>query len=229
MRIAKLKLIAGLVVTSGFIALASVGTVNALARSGNPPVAPTIQATLPRDVAAQADPPIKGDWLPKKDARGKEANVPTAFPDLKPPDPRKEKDFPKSLKKLCPLILGDDPPAIVPTDDTARRLLKARLHQGRVELMRNWEVVASGHWNPDYMSELFQCLKDMRTVTLELWGNDPKVLTPWLEEFVIMGKMVEDFLRLRVEDGNEPSLSIHTGQRHRLEAEAALWKAKKRE
>jgi hypothetical protein len=66
----------------------------------------------------------------------------------------------------------------------------------------------------------------MRTVAIELWANDQKVLIPWLEEFVIMGKVVEQFISIRADAGNEPPQNIHAAQRHRLEAEAALWKAK---
>ena len=101
----------------------------------------------------------------------------------------------QALVEACPRLLGDDPPAVVAADDTYRRLLKARLHQGRLYIQRITEVIAIGSWNPAYMSELFLCLNDMQAAVLELWGNDPKALIPWLEEFVIMGKDVEWFYR----------------------------------
>src|SRR5262249_28478588 len=121
----------------------------------------------------------------------------------------------------------NDPPAIEPTDDTYRRLLKARLQQGRIEMNKYWEVISLGRWDPTYFSIVIACLNDMRNAALELWGNEPKVLTPWLEEFVIQGKMVEEFIYVRVQVGSDPSQNLYTATRHRLDAEAALWKAKK--
>jgi RNA polymerase sigma factor (sigma-70 family) len=233
MRTAKLKLIAGVVVTTGFVALAGVGTVDALTRP-IPQIAPAIEAALPRDVAAQADPPIEGDWTPKatlekhNDRGSRFVPVPTAFPDLKAPDRQKEKNYHEALAKLCPRILGDDPPAVVVADDTYRRLLKARLQLGRLYIQKTQEVIEIGNWIPAHFSELFLCLNDMRGVALELWGNDPKVLIPWLEEFVIMSKHYEFFFEIRVQSGNEPPENLFAARRHRLEAEAALWKAKKR-
>ncbi len=70
------------------------------------------------------------------------------------------------------------------------------------------------------------CLSDMQVAVQELWENDPKSLIPWLEELVVMNKHVEWFFGVRVSSGNEPPQSIYAAQRHRLEAEAILWKAK---
>ena len=61
---------------------------------------------------------------------------------------------------------------------------------------------------------------------MEARGNEPKELIPWLEEFVIMGKWAEDNFFIRADAGNEPQQHQNAAQRHRLEAEAALWKAK---
>jgi hypothetical protein len=144
---------------------------------------------------------------------------------LKPPT-RPDPDAFKKRASLCPRILGDEPPAAVSADDTYRRLLKARLHQGRIYLKKVYEIIEIGNWNPAHFSVVILCLDDMRTVANELWDNDRKVLIPWLEEFVIMGKEVEQFIQDRVGAGTEPPQNIHAAQRHRLEAEAALWKAK---
>jgi hypothetical protein len=129
---------------------------------------------------------------------------------------------------LCPRIFGDDPPSVVPADDTYRRLLKARLHQGRLEMQRKWEIVGIANWRPEFFSEPFRCLNDMRAVAMELWGNDPKVLIPWLEEFVILSKAHEQLFEIRVDTGADLPQSLNVARRHRLEAEAVLWKARKR-
>ena len=132
----------------------------------------------------------------------------------------------KKLSESCPRILGEDPPAVIAEDDTYRRLLKARIHQGRIFLKKLNEVIEIGNWNPTFFSETFLCMKDMREAALELWSNDRMALVPWLEEFVVTSKYFEEFFRIRVAAGNEPPQNIHAAQRHRLAAEADLWKAK---
>jgi hypothetical protein len=228
MRIAKLKLTAAVVAASGLIVLAGVGTGYALTRPGSP-VALALAPQAPVNIVA-ADEPKPEEWTPRlkvpAGAHRPDLRVPSAFPELKAPDPRTERDFMNLTVKLCPRILGDEPPAVLPTDDTYRRLLKAQLHQGRSYIQRVEEVIAIGKWDPANLSELFLCLDNMRSATLELWGNNPKQQIPWLEEFVILGKHFEFFVRVRVEAGNEPPQNLHAAQRRRLAAEAALWKAK---
>jgi RNA polymerase sigma factor (sigma-70 family) len=229
MRIARLKLIAAIVAASGLVAVAGIGTGYALTRPG-PSTTTDLAQPVPENVA-QKEEPKPEDWTPKSEwVEGKKGEripvrVPTAFPDLKLPE-RRGPDFLKKIAAMYPLILGDKPPTVLAADDPLRRLLKARLHQGRMYLKKVQEVIEIGNWNPAYFSELMLCLNDMRAVAIELWGNDPKVLIPWLEEFVIMGKYVDDFIFIRSDAGNEPPQNIHAAQRHRLEAEAALWKAR---
>jgi RNA polymerase sigma factor (sigma-70 family) len=223
MRIAKLKLTAAIVAASGLVALTGLGSVYALTRPGPPMVIPAAPPA-PANIAA-ADEPKPEQWTPKKHARGAEEMVPTAFPELKIPGQMSVK-FEEELASLCPLLLGDKPPMVLPTDDTYRRLLKARLHQGRMELQRIREIIAVGSYTSTFFASQLSCLNDMRAVAIELWSSDPKLLMPWLEEFVIMGKVFEQFFIVRVMAGNDPPLSLNGACRHRLEAEAALWKAK---
>ena len=220
MRIAKLKLTAVVVVASGFVALAGVGTGYALTRPGPPvviPHAPEVPVIVVQADKPKTEEPKPEEWTPipqaPKDGKGpRYGRVPTAFPDLEPPDPRKEMDFFTKVTKMCPRILGEDPPAVAAADDTYRRLLRARLHQGRLYLKEIQGVIRIGMWNPVFFSELFICLNDMRATALELWGDDPKVLIPWLEEFVIMGKVNEQFIRIRVEAGSDPPQNLYAAQ-----------------
>jgi hypothetical protein len=234
MRIAKLKLAAAVVAATGIVVLAGVGTGYAFGVKG-PPITHATEAAIPRTIVA-ADEPKLEEWTPKggfTQGKGKGARIllpaspPTAFPELKAPEwMNPPPDMKKALETACPLLLGDEPPAVLPTDDTYRKLQKARLHQGRLYLTKVLEVIAIGNWNPAYTSELFLCLSDMQDAVLELWGNDPKILIPWMEELVVMNKYFEWFFGVRVSTGNEPPQSIYAAQRRRLEAEAALWKAK---
>ncbi len=72
------------------------------------------------------------------------------------------------------------------------------------------------------------CLEDMRAVTLELWANEPKELVPRLEELVILAKDWERVTELRVRVGTDPPHQMAAVCRHRLAAEAALFKARTR-
>jgi hypothetical protein len=90
-----------------------------------------------------------GPWLPKavwevpadKSERPRlAAGPPSAFPELalpapdfKEPKEKAEEKYQAALKRMCPRILGKVPLAIESTDDTLRKLLKARLQQGILE------------------------------------------------------------------------------------------------
>src|SRR5262249_4077452 len=174
------------VVAGGLLGLAGTGTVIALAQVPDP--------RTPGEPAPQ----VPNEPVPKKPT-GKfelrpELDV-TAFPDLKPPefkrDPNTKKivdkddvfgDFQREYAKLCPRIFGGIPITVDPTDDTYRRLLKARLESGRLETLMVREVIMVGRWAPQDFPILIQCQDDMRAAATELWANDAKNLVPWLEE-----------------------------------------------
>ena len=214
MTTAKLKLTAWVVASVGLVAMAGVGTVSAWPRSGVP-VAALVKLELPLEVAAPVPPeaPIEGDWIPKKSTDA----VPSAFPDLTPP---------KDPEAAFPLMRGKKPLIVTPTDDTLRRLLKARIHQCCLE--------AAGWFDNELMrddaavSARLRCFTDLRAAIVELWADEPANLIPWLEELVLVAKYFEARVRA-ITSGATPggitSKGLATVQRHRLEAEAALWKA----
>jgi RNA polymerase sigma factor (sigma-70 family) len=222
MRITKLKLTAAVVAAGGFVALAGVGTVYALTQ-----VPPPRTQGEPPPKAPQSRPPgsVPPPELPRFPTNRPADQAFTAFPELKKPDPN-DRNPTQTLIKTCPLLLGNDPPAQAAGDDMYRRLLKARLHQGRLYFQKNLEAIAVGNWNPMYFSELLHCLDDMRSSALELWANDAKALVPWLEEFVLTAKYMERFAEVRIESGNDPPQNLYAARRQRLAAEAALWKAR---
>ncbi|HJZ58319.1 MAG TPA: hypothetical protein VKE74_25475, partial [Gemmataceae bacterium] len=227
MRTAKLKLAAALVAVTGLLGLAGSGTILAFTRSGPsvvPAPAPDVVPPAAEVAAAvpAADPPVEGNWTP---ARSGEL-VPTAFPDLKPPEIGNPADILERLAKLCPRVFGDTSITIDPADDDYHRLLKARLQQGRLEIRDKRKVIQIGNWTASDYIGLTDCLEDMRAAAQELWANDPKALIPWLEEFVILAKEFERFALARVKTGNDPPQTLNLVQRHRLKVEAALWKAK---
>jgi hypothetical protein len=220
MRTAKLKMTALILTATGLVGLGAVGTGYALTQipaprtAGEPPPKP--------------EPPAKREPQPPP----KMPNTPdthfTAFPELKPFDPNKDKNWEEKLLERCPRLYGDAPPPVERGDDTYRRLLKAQLQQGRLEVQRVYGVIKIGQWDAAYYCQYTRCLTDMRTVAVELWGNDPKTLIPWLEEFVIVEKETERFISALVEAGRNRPHDLHTARRHRMAAEAALWKAKQR-
>ena len=212
MRIAKLKVAA--VLTVGLLGVAGVGAVVAHSGQPQPPTA-TVQ--------------------PEKPPAAKPPEQPfTAFPELKPPvnPPRPRDGEPDQaalraiLAKACPNICGDAPVRIFPTDDPYRKLLKTQLNEGHLEVSRFQRQINIGRFTSSDYGQHQMCLTDMRAVAIELWTNEPKILTPWLEEFVILAKVYERFTKTRVEAGTDPSQMLNIATRHRLAAEAALWKAK---
>jgi RNA polymerase sigma factor (sigma-70 family) len=207
MRTARLKLTA---VAAGLLGLAGTGTILAL---GQVPAPRTPgEATAPEPGKPAPAPAAKVD--PKFDPNF------TAFPDLKPV--QAGQDFAES----CPRVFGKTPVAVLTTDGTYQRLLKARIEQGRVEVQKATEILKIGRWTASDFWAFHQCLEDMRAAAVELWASEPKSLVPWLEEFVILSKDMERFAEARVNAGTDPPHAMNTARRYRLRVEAELWKAK---
>lgn len=203
MRTAKLKVAA--VLTVGLLGVAGFGAV--IARSGQP------------------EPPTAG-VQPEKQPPAKPPEGPfTAFPEIKRPDRPKGVGYLEALAKACPNVLGG-PITIDPADDTYRRLLKEQLNQGKKEMQWVSTQLDIGRFTPaEYHTHLTR-LRDLRAVATELWANDPQTLVAWLQEFVILAKDAEAFTKARVDAGTDPVQELPLVIRHRLAAEAALWKAK---
>ncbi|QJW96734.1 RNA polymerase sigma factor [Frigoriglobus tundricola] len=199
-----------------------------------------IPATPPV-VAQTPEPPAKDkfeedEWLPifdskkraerdknrpRRDPNNYEAR-PTAFPELT--IPKNEAEF----EKLCPRLTGKVELAIEPTDDTLRKLLKARLAEGVLQILRYRGRLNIGAWFPGDRAEMYECLADIQATATELWGGQPKELIPWLEELVVAFKEGEKFHWLRVAIGTDPPQALDIARQHRFQAEIALWKAKKK-
>ena len=215
MRAAKLKL--ALVVASyGVAALAGVASVVAWSGADTP-----VLTAEPAPIAAAPappEPPIEGNWLSEE--------VPTAFPNIKPLDLKNaDPDSKVRLAKQYPRLFAEGALAIQPADDTYRRLLKARLHQGAREVVRRQVLIERGAFLPSEFPIGIAVLEDMRATALELWPRDEKELIPRLEEFVGLAKDFTQFIQARVKAGTDPVRHMNMAERHRLKAEADLWKA----
>jgi hypothetical protein len=223
--------------TTSWVSVAVVCAAVAGAGGQNPTSAPsprekpTDAAWLPKPgsdpkagkVVQEDLPPIKG-WATHKDLA---SDPPSAFPDLGIPiedwGDRDKRDA--TFKKLCPRLFGATVLTIEATDDTLRKLLKARLHQGTLAF-QDWHkprlIAGQG---PSFF-EARNCLAEVLDTATELWAGQPKELVPWLEEFVIASKHLERYTRVRVETGTYPLSDLHAASRLRLKMEAELWKAK---
>jgi hypothetical protein len=209
MRTTKLKLAAVVLASAGLLGVAGVGTVLAWPRTVPPP-----------EAAAPAPPeqPIEGDWVPKEPL----APIPTAFPNIKVPVP-----LGMDLAKLCPHLHGEGVLSIEPTDDTYRRLLKARLHQSVLFVWRfrsRMLQIGHGYQSTDFLNYI-RVQNDIRALALELWAADRKNLIPRLEELLLLAKEAERFTDARVAGGNDPPQQLNQAVAYRLEVEAVLWKA----
>jgi hypothetical protein len=181
----------------------------------------------------------KEDWLPKPEGdppfwdktKWDKMTPPTAFPELAVIEPARDdskylEKRDESFAKLCPHFVGKSVVAIEATDDLQRKLLKARLHQELAHMIRMREIIRTGSWTEQFFVEYLRCLADMEATCLELWSGQPKELVPWLEELVVVAKEFERFHTLRVTSGTQPPQRFTATHRHRLRAEATLWKAK---
>ena len=132
-----------------------------------------------------------------------------------------------AFEKFCPRLAGKIVFKVDPTDDAYRKVLKGGC-------IKTWsscrirEVIRIGTWNATLFLDVYDCLADMEATVIELWGAQPKELIPWLEELVYVTKEYELFTYIRVTNGNDPPQRLNAASFHRLRAEAALLKAKKR-
>jgi hypothetical protein len=211
---------------------------------GDTPAPPTSEpAPVPRQPGTPAPEPEKPkpqpakekpadeNWLLEINYKGPIRSFPSAFPDLKVPEPPKNADGKQReelFAKTCPRMGLKIAITIEATDDPLQKLLKARLQAGVHEMYRYREMIRIGAWIDVYHGRVIECLADMQVVVLELWRGQPKELIPWLEELVVTAKEFERFVRIRVELGTTGPQNLDAAIRLRLAAEAALWKAKRR-
>ena len=103
-------------------------------------------------------------------------------------------------------------------------MLKAQFHQGLQYLKMIDLRIQIGNQSYEF-EDLARTRDSLRATAIELWDNDSKILIPRLEEFVLLAKDAERFMKARLDAGSDPPQQWHSAQRHRLAAEAALWKA----
>jgi len=219
MNVATWKWVAVVVLCSG---AAGTGVVLALGPGATPAgqtVAPANAPVAARHERPAKEPAVGGNWTPKE--LGSE--VPTAFPNLKPPA-----DTPA---EVCPRIWGKQPIAVAETDTTAQRLLKARINQYCLAL----SFWPKNHYKHDTdHRDAIQCQTELIGVLVELWPNEVETRTPWLEEILVYAKFNENLVQQTVKENKSPRtspvsvLTLAALTRHRLmiESTLALWKAK---
>jgi hypothetical protein len=183
----------------------------------------------------------KEDWLPKpRTEKVGEVKVQewvaapsSAFPELAipegdPNDPKANEKRAEQFDKLCPRLSGKLELKIEADDDTLRKLLKARLHQGVWEMVEMRKIILKGNWTSQFREQVSDCIRDMQDAASELYAKDPKALVPWLEELLIQAKEMERLHFIRVGRGTDPPQRYNATVRDRLKIEEALLKAKKK-
>ncbi|VTR92651.1 sigma-70 family rna polymerase sigma factor : RNA polymerase sigma factor, sigma-70 family OS=Singulisphaera acidiphila (strain ATCC BAA-1392 / DSM 18658 / VKM B-2454 / MOB10) GN=Sinac_0102 PE=4 SV=1: Sigma70_r2: Sigma70_r4_2 [Gemmata massiliana] len=216
--------IAGLFGVGSVIALAS-GDGNGLAPLPGIALAPVPVAV--DNPAPAKDKPADEKWI-QGQTTGTPAIPPTAFPELAlpEPDPNDLEKRKAAFEKLCPRLTGGIVLKIEATDNTLRKLLKARLYQGTLEFQRFQEALEIEGPREADVPLTYDCLSDMQATVTELWAKEPKELIPWLEELLILAKKLERSTHLRVEAGAIRPMNLNHAIRYRLALEAALWKVK---
>ncbi|MBN9119355.1 MAG: sigma-70 family RNA polymerase sigma factor [Planctomycetes bacterium] len=232
--VASVVMCVGLIGTGAAIGLTQPAPSPAPRLPGTPPPAPE---PAPEPAPSPAKEKAAGDeWVadPKSNAARRDKAIkspPSAFPRLVPPEPDPNDKNPEQrwerFGKLCPRLLGGAAVAVTPADDLLRKVLKARLHQGTLELREILEVtrITGDLPQPPAMYEL---LTDIRIAAIELWAKEPKELVPWLEELVVMAKEFERVQYHRIVTGVVTPRMLNAAARHRLTVEAELLKAKGR-
>jgi hypothetical protein len=156
-----------------------------------------------------------------------EAEPFTAFPELKPPDPKEER--PEALadrwKEQYPKLVGGKPLVLGPGDTTRLKLLKARLNAGRAFTQRIAVVFALGRPDDTDRFNLADLLPRLVAAGAELEETDAGRVG-WYEEQVRFLWELERLTAARVEVKTDQPEMIHLARARRLAAEADLLDAK---
>jgi hypothetical protein len=88
-----------------------------------------------------------------------------------------------------------------------------------------FQTIADDNWNPAYLHDLDTMPFELYRVASEL-ENTPLGRISWFEDRVVVMKTIEEFIRVRVADGNEHPHMLPLVRFRRLKAEAELLKLK---
>jgi hypothetical protein len=214
MRIAKLKLIAGVVAAACLVGVGGFGAYSATAQPPAPvPGLPTGQPPAPaaerRVVTAEAD-------------------SLTAFPELTP----------KGLEDLvmnCPRLFGpaDEPPAAA-KDDALRQLQVARVNAARDGLKLQLARWQAGRFDGSATGDVYALATRAAEAAADLHTGRNGVVEaarvrPWFEERVRVAKWQELIVVTRVRAGAAQPDTIAVARTSRLDAEIALLRLLERE
>ncbi|HEX4608373.1 MAG TPA: sigma-70 family RNA polymerase sigma factor [Urbifossiella sp.] len=208
MHTAKLKLAGAVLVSAGLIGMTGFGVYSASAQP----------APVPRPVDPPPPPlpvaPPRNGWP----VGGFKSAPATVFPDIVVPRTTlfQVNDY--------PALFDEQAIAVVPGDDTYRRLRKAQLRQIQQYLHMHNTRMEIGQFQGADVFNYFQQCNEARTVAIELWANDPRKLDSWLTDLVRLAKAFEQFTTARVTAGTDPPQALHRVAAQRLAAEAILWK-----
>jgi hypothetical protein len=148
----------------------------------------------------------------------------TAFPDLKPPD-WKERRKPDGSITFVPDEVNAGPPLPLPTvapDAPPLRKIKAeQVRAGMAYLARINEVIRIGSWTSQFLQDYMKVITDVFRVVVEL-EEVPAKRVRWYEARVHKFKELEQFVYLRVLNGNDPPQQLDRIVSLRLRAEADL-------
>jgi hypothetical protein len=147
----------------------------------------------------------------------------TAFPDLKPPDPKEDRRdaLADRWKEQYPKLVGGKPLVLGPGDTTRLKLLKARLNAGRAFTQRIAVVFAVGRPDDTDRFNLADLLPRLVAAGAELEETGAGRVA-WYEEHVRLLWELERLTTARVEATTDPPEMIHLARARRLAAEADL-------
>lgn len=196
---------------------------------------PAVQKVDEKPVAKEKS--ESDQWLPRKKTATKDKSeekitLPrSAFPDicLTDPDvtdPKWEEKRQAEIKIKLQRLLGAKPLKIDRTDDTARKLLKARLHQGVLEYQYRRDFDQGGPPDRSRIPFEIEWLSEMRVTAVGLFAEEPGELVSWLEELVVAGKEMECHMIIRVQARAFSLADLYAVSRTRLKIESELLKAK---
>ncbi len=199
MRTAKLKLWAAMsAVAIGLIGtgvLVAVGQDKGPATGGKPQPAAKTQPGKPDPAWNKAD------------------DVPTAFPDIKPMEPKEVAEF---AKKWTPTVLEGDR-----LEQKLRKIKLRTLLQSLVIEFNLRETGVIGREAPEQLLRIGELTKETVSTALEL-NERPESRKTWLEFGIGLQKYVESMTAEGVKTGTTRVQYLATARRYRLDAEIAL-------
>ncbi len=174
-----------------------------------------------------AQPPKKEDPKTPLPEPSKLGPANTAFPDLKLPAPAngRDRDYATYRKEFDELLFKRCLPGLPKDATLIQKVQYEQLREGLAYLQTIKEIIDLGRWDSATFKDYLSALSDVYLLAAQLQSTTADRVRCY-ETRILSLKDAEQFIKNRVDAGNQPPQDLSLIRFHRLQAEADLLKLK---